>query len=94
MLVVLIITKDKGNCSLPGMTWLFLDKLPDLLLRKEIIKMVIEEKKNFVGSRSSSGSVTLMTKNSNAVIFLFFSHILQFLQDRTDFSISVNIPIL
>lgn len=50
MLVVLIITKDKGNCSLPGMTWLFLDKLPDLLLRKEIIKMVIEEKKNFVGS--------------------------------------------
>lgn len=52
MLIVLIITKDKGNCSLPGMTWLFLDKLADLPLRKEITKMVTKEKKTptFVGS--------------------------------------------
>lgn len=42
MLVFLMITKDKGNCSLAGMTLLFLDKLADLPLRKEIIKMVTE----------------------------------------------------
>lgn len=32
MLIVLIITKDKSNCSLAGMTWLFLAKLADLPL--------------------------------------------------------------
>lgn len=39
--------KDKGNCSLAGMTWLFIDKLADLPLRKEVIKMVTEKKKIF-----------------------------------------------
>lgn len=45
--VVLMITQDKGNCSLAGMTWLFIDKLADLPLRKEVIKMVTEKKKIF-----------------------------------------------
>lgn len=48
MLVVLMITKDKGNCRLAGMTWLFIDKLAHLPLKKEIIKMVTEEKKNLL----------------------------------------------
>lgn len=46
MLVILMITKDKGNCSLAGVT--FLDKLAALPLRKEIIKMVTGKKKSFV----------------------------------------------
>lgn len=47
MLVILMITKDKGNCSLAGIT--FLDKLAALPLRKEIIKMVTgKKKKSFV----------------------------------------------
>lgn len=47
MLLILMITKDKGNCSLAGIT--FLDKLAALPLRKEIIKMVTgKKKKSFV----------------------------------------------
>lgn len=42
MLVILMIIKDKGNCSLVGIT--FLGKLAALPLRKEIIKMVTGKK--------------------------------------------------